>query len=268
MRRAEGFFRPKLRRRGASGAAAPAVGWESFYRRDPGGVIVWGAALQPGGADNPLLTTATPLYPAGVRQSIGGSAVPWSGNALASMQGGGLADALYAIAQPLPAGRIVRLVYGNTGNSPAVGSFIRMGVYANSDSSDSLNLYPAEPLYDSGDIVYTSLGPKTAGAIAGGGLQVEAGLYHFVITCNTTAAAGGSQGPALSESALYPVQGASVLWLNGEPLYNASAQIGWRHAQAYGALPASFPISAPRRLVISASPIASMPAIFYGFDPS
>jgi hypothetical protein len=236
----------------------PLFGWDAYRRRDPGGALVVAAT----GADDPTLVNATPLYVAGLRQFIGTN--PINSFAMADAQGGGMADALYAILQPLPAGRLQRLVYACTGNAPAGGN-IRMHLWSVKAGAGSDNLFPYELLYDSGSIAFTTLGPKSAGAISGG-LRVTAGLYAFSIAADATAASGIAQGPAVPETAIYPVNGLTVRWGNGEPAYNSSLCIGWRHAQAFGTPPNTFPDSAPRRLVLAAGDI-TMPAIFYGFDP-
>jgi hypothetical protein len=238
-------------------AASEPFGWLAYHRRDPGGALVTGTS----GSDDLTSTSPTPLYIAG-SHILG--ATPWGSAALTSMQGGGLADALYAIPQVLPAGDIIRLLWGCTGNPPAAGN-VRMGIYANKGGSGTDNLYPGALLYDSGSVSFAGLGTKSAGATA---VAVDAGLYWLAIFCDTDADDGSSQGPALAEPSAYPLMGASVRWGSGEPTYNGSLQLGWRHAQAYGALPDPFPNSAPRRLANVGAGAQSIPAIFYGFDPS
>ena len=249
---------------GAIDGVSPApYGWEAYRRRDPGGALV----LAPSGDDDATLTNATPLYAWGLYAFFDfNGQLGWAGggNTLTALQGGGLVDGLYAIAQPLPAGRLVRLVYACLGNAPPNGS-IQMGVYRALGGNGSTNLYPGDLVYDTGAISFAGLGPKSAGAISGG-LSLGAGLYYAAITCEAAAAAGGAAGAAIAECRLYPVMGATVRWGNGEPDYNKSLCVGWRASRAFGgALPSTFPTGARRLLIATQNTTA--PLIFYGYDP-
>lgn len=255
--RKPGFFRPHLRRRGASDTATPTLGWDQFWKRDPGGAFVPAQT----GDDDPTSLAPTFVYIAGVvmtnqgQPPAGSQSCGW-----AQLQGGGLQDAIYAVPQFLPAGRIVRILTGCVGN-PDAGSSCRLGVYA----ADSDTLYPTSLLHDSGELSYSSLGRKGAADVT---FAVDAGLYYFVMHASTTSSGGiTNTTPCLNEADLLPIMGRTVRWGNGEPVYNVSATIAWRHAQTYGALPATFPSSAPRRIVVSASSATrAVPAIYFGFD--
>lgn len=235
----------------------PLYGWDAYRRRDPGGALQLGTT----GADDLTINTATPVYVAGLRQ-FGASNV--GGLAMASFQGGGMVDALYAIPQPLPDGKLIRILWACNGNAPASGS-CRLMLYRAQGGNTAFNLYPKDLVYDSGNISFAGLGIKSAGAIAGG-VTITAGLYFFVVTCDALAAAGGSTGAALAESTMYPVNGCTVRYGNGEPSDNDSQCIGWRHDLAFGSAPSTFPTSAPRRLAIITG-ATTMPALYYGFDP-
>jgi hypothetical protein len=282
--RKPGFFRPKLRRRGRSDASDPdGAWWGSYWRRDPGGPVsgggnlVRGPAGQGSGIDPPTSLAATPVYCWGLQSFVTTVvSTPWGGRALASMQGGTMADQLFALPQPLPAGRITRLLNACVGNSQA-GAKIRLGVYRNRGGDGNFgsalteNLYPSSLLYDTGEVAFATLGPHGRPGDTIGqefdGLDVEQGLYWAVMTCNSTAASGGSSGVAVDNKTIWPLGGATVTFGNGEPDYNSSLLIGWKHAHTFGALPDPFPTSAPRRLVQATSAVLDVPAIFFGFDP-
>ncbi len=255
--RKPGMFRPKLRRRGKSDeAAAGGNWWGAYYRRDLGADFV----VANTGFDNRTSVAYTPIYPWGMmRQDGGGDNSVWGATDLTTgMMGGGLANALYAIPNSLPAGTIRRLVWGQPG-AGGTGGYIRLGIYTASVD----DLYPAALLYDSGAVIFPGSGVKNTAAIS---VPVTPGLYYAVITCDT-AAAVGTNGITILARLLYPVLGATLRWGNGEPRYNDSLAVGWRHTQTFGPLPAVFPSSSPYRLVITPGG-DRVPCMFYGFSPT
>jgi hypothetical protein len=236
-----------------------ASSWQNWFRRDTGGAIVLGSS----GADSPTSLAATAMYAWGLQRfQLGTGVTPWNVGRLDQMQGGGLADALYAMPMPLPDGTIKRLAWACTGNPPAAGN-IRLGLYGVKGGTGTDNLYPGSLLHDSGALLFATLGLKGGTEIS---ISVTAGLYYAVLTCDTGADDGASQGVSTFDNAIYPVLGATVRFGNGEPVYNSSLCVGFRHAQTFGALPSTFPSSAPRRL-LSLNGTDDIPCIFFGFDP-
>lgn len=237
-------------------------GWEQFLRRDIGGTFVEGTT----GLDDPTSNLPTPVWVAGMKNL--GTPIFSGGRLSTDLQGGTLSGFMMAFPQVLPPGNLRRMIVACTANPPAAasGALIRMGLYNNNRGPTSLNLYPKERLFDSGSIVFESLGRKEV-IVPGDGLFLSGGLYWFVVTCNAAAATATAEMCTLGEAAMMWFGGLTIRFGNGEPVYNDSLLIGWRHAQAFGTLPLTFPSSAPVRLIVQTAPDGNnIPAIFFGYS--
>lgn len=250
------------------GAIASKVSWADYKRRDSGGALAQARGAATGG-DDPTDYSTTVLRVAGA-ELVG--LTPFTNGTITGILGGTLKDSLAALPQVLPPGNLIRLLTRRGAGGGALGAApkFRMGVYANVVAgSGTKNLYPGDLIYDTGDLALGAIntiigGTATTVALAGG-------LYWFVITCNTDAEPANidnSEG-----SRFYPILGMTIKAAALEPTYNSSIGIGHRHAQSYGALPATFPNSAPKRMTLpdtGAGRIEStaVPVIYYGFDPA
>lgn len=242
------------------------LGWDLRYRRDTGGALV----VDSTGDADPTIVSATPLYIAGMgpHASFAFSS-GYSGSSVGfPIQGGTLANSTICWPQILPAGKLIRILSGVVGNAagPGAGGLARYGLYSNKNGPSNLNMYPFERLYDSGGVVFETLGPKDS-VVPGGGLSLTGGLYWFVMSMNTLACGVNQQFiPCTSAIYMQPSLGKTVRWGTGEPVDNASFTIGWRHALTFGAFPQTFPSSAPVRVMNQATIGQVVPLIFFGFS--
>jgi hypothetical protein len=220
-------------------------------------------------------SASTPLYCAGLRnfpvQSLNTATAEAN---LGQMQGGGTGDALYAIPERFGfAGTIHRLVNKYLGGGDPTAAAVRMGVYSNLSQGD---YYPAALL---GETSSLGVNGTTIFLSAIGGdelleIPVSANdLLWFVFTSNVIAQ---TPDPAsvigIFETAVEPLLGSHIAPLGffsgAAGRDSESFGIGWRHARAYGPLPATFPRTAPTRLVTDSEGGANryVPAVFYGFE--
>ena len=147
-------------------------------------------------------------------------------NGTALVTGAPTIGAIFALPFVAPMGGILdRIVFRVT--TGAGSSVARVGIYAN--AAHNLALYPGALLVDGGEKTTTGTGVTHSTTIS---VRVEPGeLYWFTYLCGTAA-------PTLRCLAIagcWPIMG-----LNAN--LAATPQIGWSVTQAYGALPAAFPV--------------------------
>lgn len=163
------------------------------------------------------------IYLAGMRRSDPNdvpAAVPASG------------DMLYAVPIFTNTGGVISTLLikqrgGTTGS-------VRLGLYSNIAKA----AYPNQLLFDSGDLNFTGTSLLTAAA----NRRVAPGLYWLVLLFNAAAVSNAVQVDHLKSQAMFPLLGIAA------DLAAVNFGVGWRHAQAFGALPATFPTSAPVQL--------------------
>lgn len=257
-----------MRRAGSTGfTASSAVSWDQFKRPDLGDAWVDGPSFYDDSTSSAPLA-GTPVYPWGF------DGVPLSGANFsnlaytnAQMLGGAYtANVIVAVPQVLPPGTLRRLVIGQQdGVGSGAGAEVRLGIWANRGSGDALHIYPGTRLYDSGAVQMNALGARNTTAIS---VPVSSGgLFWASFSGNALAVA--LRMSVMTTNQHYPVAGMSVKWGNGEPSYNRSLVIAWKHALAYGALPSSFPSATPIRLTVLDSPWTwFLPLFHYGFEAS
>jgi len=269
--RRAGMLRAAMRRAGSSGqAGATGLTWDQWRRRDNGGAF----ATAPSNYDDHTSTAplqGTPVYPWGfaggnflAAASISNmGAATWANAFL----GGTLVDFYLALPQMLPPGKITRVIASQQGGVTAVtGARVRLAIWENRGTSDAYHTYPSTRIYDSGEVEFETPGPKNTGELS---IVVTGGLYWATIQPNPTTVSNAVRGGTLRTDLCYSVGGMTVRWGNGEPNYNRSLLVGWRHAQAYGAPPSTFPNANPIKIGLGDSPATSfLPLIMYGFQPS
>ena len=134
-------------------------------------------------------------------------------------------------------------------NAGIGGDTCRFGIYNNTSASV---LYPSTIVVDSGVVATNSTGAKAVGisqALTAGN------LYWLVLTYNQAGAQFGGFAVGGGAYSAFPALG----WTAANP---PVAQYGWSIAQAYGALPATFPGN-----VGTATPMTdNLPALFLRFS--
>lgn len=265
------MVRAAVRRAGSSGqAAAVGLSWDWWRRRDNGGAF----AVAPSNYDDHTSTAplqGTPVYPWGFAggnfTTAAGISNMGAGTWANTFLGGTLVDFYLAIPQMLPAGKITRLIASQQGGAGAVaGARVRMQIWENRGTSDAYHTYPATRIYDSGEVDFETPGAKNTGEIS---VVTTGGLYWATLQPNPTTVSNVIRGGTLRCDLCYSVGGMTVRWGNGEPNYNRSLLIAWRHAQAYGAPPSTFPSASPVKIGFPDTPSLSfLPLIMYGFQPS
>ena len=117
----------------------------------------------------------------------------------------------------------------------------RIGIYS---TSGGISLYPTSLVYDSGSISTQGTGVKNNTAIS---ITLTPGLYWFVLLCSSTPGVA-----SYAATSGVPIFGLSNT-LSGSP------QVGLYVAQAFGALPATFPSGATMQT-------STFPAVFGRFS--
>lgn len=258
MRR-RGFFRPKLRRRGAADdeSGGGGVSLRSFRSVDQGGAYV---------------AAQTRTHIAGLVRAAGLGAVNCD-----VLQGSAVGQFLYAIPEYFEEdGTINRLVTRTNGLVGAAGlPKIKMGVYGNGELTSGIytgSAYPAARLVQSADLLIG--GPNVLLESLISGAVVAGDLLWCVWVCNAQAAANQNTVVGTSRSSLYPIQGFTFNATGATTIAQdmATAGVGWGHAITYVStddLPATFPSSAPVLLGAGASTdTINLPAIGYGWQPA
>lgn len=255
--RQPGFFRPKLRRRGASDEAGVTI--HSFRRLQ---------SLDPGGA---AVSGTTRVHIAGL--VWGGPA----GMGCHNIQGGGSGQMLVAVPEIIERDATIdRLITRTNGTVGTSGTpRLKMGVWANSALSAGSFAgwsYPGARLGQSGDL---NLWLGSANAMLETLLSVsvsEGDLVWFGLVVNAQAASNQHAIPGLAKQNLFPIHGFAYQPVGGFTIANdaATASAGWRHAITYTGtedLPDPFPSSAPALLSAgSALSDVNIPAVGFTFQ--
>lgn len=124
------------------------------------------------------------------------------------------------------------------------GTNARIGVY---ECVSDTNIYPGDLLFDAGEVDVASTGDKDitiSQSLSG------PGIYFFAVIFE---AIGALRGHAIGNASQFVgIYKSGSAWV---PLY------GYMHDQAYGALPSTFPDSAPERATDAIAGAASAPAV-------
>lgn len=254
--RAGGLRRPKLRRVGASDAAAAtavAASHQGMRSTFPSGAAFsattrfhWAGVAANSGSTGGV--TVTPI-----RELAGGQ-----------LQGGGGGGIMHAIPDyALEARSITRLIIKFNALSGGA-SAVRVAVY--SATRVDGELYPDALLVDAGE--YTEASSGSGWRTTDVSVSWSAGQYLFyVFNSNATWGGGGGTIIGLRTGVLFPYLGFTITNAFGVAGDVDSGGVGWRHAQAFGAFPATFPQSAPTRLVVTEANAANVtiPGIGYQF---
>lgn len=241
---------------GATPPSSASVDLRGFRSKDQGGAFSSGS---------------TRVHVAGYANTGG----RFAAQSVASLQGIGAGQMLYAIPEYFPRGGIVnRLVIRTNGAVGSAGSpRVRMGVHADGVlSSGSLtgSPYAAARLGQSASIDMWAGGPDQILETVGLSIAVAAGTHvWFSVMFNADAVTNQHTIPAFAF--LYPVQG--FTFDVGTTIASDAQKggVGWRHAVTYGTtedIPDPFPQSSPVILTDPGAGVNQFPVIGYGFQPS
>ena len=161
------------------------------------------------------------------------------------------ADILYAVPIFVHTSGVIKDVLmkqraGTTGSA-------RIGLYKNL----AKGVYPTTRLFDSGVLAFTGGSLLTAAV----NLRVAPGIYWMVTFFDATAIANGVSVDHLKAQRMFPILGTASDLLNAGGA-GLDFGVGWRHALAFAALPATFPVAAPVQLQPGGAGL-NVPTAFY-----
>lgn len=168
-------------------------------------------------------------------------------------------ERLIAVPEVFPrSARIVRVLqYVDSALGFPATNKIRCGIY---DDAGLGNPYPQNLLWDSGDVAITAIGLKEVPVSPA--LGVAAGsLLWFVLAYSEDVRTNDVNFRMAVSGSLFPILGMQRSELSA-PLPRLGC--GWRHDQAYGAMPTTFPTSAPSRNLCMVN--ADTPVWCYGAE--